>query len=83
MEGEGGSESRVITGMGEGEGDSKEGAGEDKGEGSKARVEVVAGEEGSGGVGVGDLGPDGIDDAGPGTGVPGEVEECPGEGIGE
>jgi len=70
--------------MGEGKGDSKEGAGEDKGESSKARVAGVAGEgESSGAVGVGDLGPDAIDGAGPGTGVPGEVEESPGEEIGE
>lgn len=57
MEGEGESESRVMTDMGEGEEDSGESAREGKEEGSKIREDGVArGEEGYGGVGVGDLG---------------------------
>lgn len=49
----GGSESRVMTSMGEGEGDSNEGEGE--GESSKIRVDGVAGRDiGSDEIGVGD-----------------------------
>jgi len=78
MTGIGGVRSR--TG-GEGErGDSGEG----KGEGSNTRVDEVAREgENSGGAGVGDLGGEADDGAGLGTGVPGKVEECPGDEIGE
>jgi len=74
VEGEGGSESRVMTDMGGvrsrtgGEGE-RGGSGEGKGEGSNTRV--------------GDLGGELDDAAGPGTGVPGKVEECPGDEIGE
>lgn len=49
----GGSESRIMTSMGEGEGDSNEGEGE--GESSKIRVDGVAGRDiGSDEIGVGD-----------------------------
>jgi len=71
---------RSRTG-GEGE---RGGSGEGKGEGSNTRVDELVGDgENSGGIGVGDLGGDADDGAGPGTGVPGEVEECPGDEIGE
>jgi len=88
VEGEGGSESRVMTGMGGvrsrtgGEGE-RGGSGKGKEEGLNTRVDEVAGEgENSGRVGVGDLGGEPDDGAGPGTGVPRKVEECPGDEIG-
>lgn len=82
MEGEGRSESRVITDMGEGEGDSNEDKG--KGEGSKIRVEGVAGADvSSGELGVGGLGPEAGETTGPGIGVQREEEGWSGKETGE